>query len=130
MIDIAQPAPLNLTAKLKGLVESRGFNIAITTVIVINALVLGLETSPHVMAAAGPLLLALDAAALWVFTVEIGLKLWLYRGRFFREGWPDCPERFRGDIRRAVADWLASMTDRYALRLWQDLFIPRRWGML
>jgi voltage-gated sodium channel len=56
-------------------------------VIVINALVLGLETSPRVMAAAGPLLLALDAAALWVFTVEIGLKLWLHRGRFFREGW-------------------------------------------
>jgi voltage-gated sodium channel len=87
LIEVTQPAPLDYTAKLKGLVESRGFNITITTVIVINAIVLGLETSPGAMAAAGPLLLAIDAAALWVFTVEIGLKLWLYRARFFRDGW-------------------------------------------
>lgn len=87
MIEISQPAPLDFTAKLRRVVESRGFNITITTVIVINAIVLGLETSPRVMAAVGPLLLAIDSAALWVFTVEIGLKLWLYRGRFFRDGW-------------------------------------------
>jgi voltage-gated sodium channel len=87
LIDIARPAPLELTAKLKGLVESRGFNITITTIIVINAVVLGLETSPRVMSLAGPLLLTIDAVALWVFTVEIGLKLWIYRTRFFRDGW-------------------------------------------
>jgi len=87
LIEVTQPAPLNLTARLKGLVESRGFNITITTVIVINAIVLGLETSPRVMASAGPLLLAIDALALWVFTIEISLKLWVHRGRFFREGW-------------------------------------------
>ena len=39
------------------------------------------------MDAAGPLLLAIDAAALWVFTIEIALKLWVYRSRFFRDGW-------------------------------------------
>ena len=87
MIEISQPAPLNLSAKLKGVVESRGFNVAITAVIVINAIVLGLETSPRVMAAAGPLLLAIDTAALWLFTVEIGLKVWVYRASFFRGGW-------------------------------------------
>jgi voltage-gated sodium channel len=87
LIEIAQPAPLDFTAKLRRAVESRGFSLTITTVIVINAIVLGLETSPRVMAAVGPLLLAIDTAALWVFTVEIGLKLWLYRGRFFRDGW-------------------------------------------
>ena len=87
MIEISQPAPLNLSAKLKGVVESRGFNVAIPAVIVINAIVLGLETSPRVMAAAGPLLLAIDTAALWLFTVEIGLKVWVYRASFFRGGW-------------------------------------------
>ena len=87
MIEATQPAPLNLTAKLKALVESRGFNVTITAIIVINAVVLGLETSPRVMTVAGPLLLAIDAAALWVFTIEIGLKLWVYRARFFRDGW-------------------------------------------
>ena len=87
MIEATQPAPLDFTAKLRRVVESRGFNLTITTVIVINAIVLGLETSPRVMAAVGPLLLAIDTAALWVFTVEIGLKLWLYRRRFFGDGW-------------------------------------------
>ena len=86
-MDVARPAPLSLTAKLRGIVESRGFNLTITAVIVINAITLGLETSPTVMAAAGPALLAIDTAALWIFTVEIGLKLWVHRARFFRDGW-------------------------------------------
>lgn len=71
---------------LRSLVESRAFNITITTVIMINAVTLGLETWPKAMATAGPLLLAIDATALWVFTIEIGLKLWTYRSRFFRDG--------------------------------------------
>ena len=72
---------------VRDIVESRGFTIAITAVIVINAITLGLETSPTAMDAAGPLLLAIDAAALWIFTVEIALKLWVYRSRFFHDGW-------------------------------------------
>jgi len=54
---------------------------------VINAITLGLETWPRAMAVAGPVLLAIDSTALWIFTVEIGLKLWLYRSRFVRDGW-------------------------------------------
>jgi len=80
---LAPPAP----ALLKSIVESRGFTLAVTIVIAINAVTLGLETWPLAMQAAGPLLLALDTVALWFFTVEIGLKLWLYRGRFFRDAW-------------------------------------------
>ena len=72
---------------LKSIVESRGFTLAVTIVIAINAITLGLETWPPAMKAAGPLLLALDTLALWFFTVEIGLKIWLYRGRFFRDPW-------------------------------------------
>jgi voltage-gated sodium channel len=72
---------------LRAFVESRGFNIAITTVIVVNAISLGLETSPRAVAAAGALLQALDRAALLVFTIEIALRLWVYRARFFRGGW-------------------------------------------
>ena len=87
MIDIPRHAPLNVTAMLRDIVESRGFNFTITMVIVINAITLGLETSPRAMQAAGPLLLAIDSTALWIFTVEIGLKLWVFRTRFFRDGW-------------------------------------------
>ncbi len=50
--------------------------------------------------------------------------------RFFAEGWPDCPERLRADPERAVGDYLASMTDRYAMRRWQELFVPRRWSFM
>lgn len=79
--------PFNGTALLRSIVESRIFSSVIMFVIVINAIALGLETSPRVMSAAGPLLLAIDTAALWIFTIEIGLKLWLYRSRFIRDGW-------------------------------------------
>ena len=87
MIDIAQKMPFNGTALLRSIVESRIFSSVIMFVIVINAIALGLETSPRVMSAAGPLLLAIDTAALWIFTIEIGLKLWLYKSRFIRDGW-------------------------------------------
>ena len=72
---------------LKSIVESRGFTLAVTIVIAINAITLGLETWPPAMQAAGPLLLTLDTVALWFFTVEIGLKIWIYRGGFFRDPW-------------------------------------------
>ena len=87
MIKALRQPGLKVAANITAIVESRAFSIAITSVIVINAIVLGLETSPRVMAVAGPLLLAIDSAALWIFTTEIGLKIWLYRGRFFRGGW-------------------------------------------
>jgi voltage-gated sodium channel len=72
---------------LTGLVESRAFSTLITVVIVINAISLGLETSATAMAAVGPWLRAIDTAALWVFTLELALKLVAWRGRFFRSGW-------------------------------------------
>ena len=39
------------------------------------------------MAAIGPWLLAIDTIALWIFTLELGLKLTAWRTRFFRDGW-------------------------------------------
>ena len=89
----AQPLPThpdsarNAAGSVRRLVESRWFGAAITAVIAINAITLGLETWPRAMAAAGPLLSALDRAALLIFTVEISLKLWVYRRGFFTHGW-------------------------------------------
>ncbi len=87
MTEITRPAPTRVSDLLRGFVESRGFSLTITAVIIINALTLGLETSPRAMAVAGPYLLALDSAALWIFTIELSLKLWLYRSRFFGDAW-------------------------------------------
>ncbi|HZG08288.1 MAG TPA: ion transporter [Allosphingosinicella sp.] len=68
-------------------VESRRFEHAITAVIVINAIGLGLETSPEVMARFGGIIQALDRAAIAIFVVELAIKLFAYRLSFFRNGW-------------------------------------------
>jgi voltage-gated sodium channel len=56
-------------------------------VILFNAVILGLETSDTVTSRAGTLLAALDRACLSIFVVEISLKLYAQRMRFFRDGW-------------------------------------------
>lgn len=86
-IAVSGQMPLTAAGMLRRVVESRIFGSLITFVIVINAITLGLETSHRAMSVAGPLLLAIDTAALWIFTFEIGLKLWVYRSRFVRDGW-------------------------------------------
>ena len=67
--------------------RSRRFEWFITTVIVLNAVTLGLETYPGVMNAIGPALLAFDRIVLAIFVVEILLKLTAFGARFFREPW-------------------------------------------
>ncbi|MDJ0709024.1 MAG: ion transporter [Woeseiaceae bacterium] len=72
---------------LREFVESRAFQYFVTAVIIVNAITLGLETSPTMMGLAGPVLHVIDSAALWIFTIELLLKLGVYRLRFFRDGW-------------------------------------------
>lgn len=59
----------------------------IIALILINAVLLGLETWPAAMAAAGGLILALDRAILVVFVVEITLRLYVHRCAFWRDPW-------------------------------------------
>ena len=68
-------------------VESKPIQNFIIGLIVINAIILGLETSPTIMAHIGPQLIALDKLILGVFVVEIGLKLIAQGPSFFRRGW-------------------------------------------
>ncbi len=56
-------------------------------VIVLNAIVLGLDTSPTISGSIGGLLGVIDTACLLVFIVEILLKLFAYRFGFFKNGW-------------------------------------------
>lgn len=69
------------------LVERPAFGLFITIVIAVNAVTLGLETSPAAMNAAGGLLVVIDRVALAIFVVEILLKLIAKGPRFFRSGW-------------------------------------------
>ncbi len=73
--------------KIKTMIESAWFQNAIMAVIVVNAVVIGLETSPALMASFGPILIALDEIAITIFVIEILLKLLVYRLQFFRSGW-------------------------------------------
>lgn len=82
-----EPSANGLQAHILRLVQSPGFQNFIIAVIIVNGVTLGLETSHRAMALAGPLLLALDRICLGIFIVEIGMKLFAQRGRFFREGW-------------------------------------------
>ncbi len=59
----------------------------ILALILINAVTLGLETSPAVMAQAGGFILALDKAILAVFVVEIAIRVYVHRLAFFRDPW-------------------------------------------
>ncbi|MBS0123731.1 ion transporter [Thetidibacter halocola] len=60
---------------------------AIIGVIVLNAVMLGLETSSAIMAQAGGLIRAVDMACLAIFVAEIAAKLVARGWRFFRSGW-------------------------------------------
>jgi voltage-gated sodium channel len=55
--------------------------------IVLNAILLGLETSPTAMAAAGQLIVAADRAILGVFVVELLARLHVHRAAFWRDPW-------------------------------------------
>ena len=55
--------------------------------ILVNAALLGLETSATAMAAAGGLILGLDRAILAVFVAEIALRLYAHRAAFWRDPW-------------------------------------------
>ena len=81
---LAQP---ELRARLLAFIEHPRVQRVILALILINAVTLGLETAPSVMAVAGDLILALDKAILSVFVAEIAIRLYVHRWAFFRDPW-------------------------------------------
>ena len=76
-----------LRVAVRNWVESPRVQNCIMVLIVINAIVLGLETVPSVMQEYGVILLAIDSVILGVFVVEILLRLFAHRLAFFRDPW-------------------------------------------
>jgi voltage-gated sodium channel len=68
-------------------VHSAKFTRFITALILINAVTLGLETSPAMMAKYGSILSVIDHTILFIFVCEILLKLFSFRLNFFGSGW-------------------------------------------
>ena len=78
---------MTLREKTTAFLETARVRNFIVAVIVFNAVILGMETSESIMAAAGGVILALDRLCLAIFVAELLLKLFAYGGRFFRSGW-------------------------------------------
>lgn len=76
--------------RLAALVDSDRFNLAISVVIIVNAVILGLETFPAVMESQESTLVLLNEICYGIFVVELVLRLASYGRRpqdFFKSPW-------------------------------------------
>jgi len=74
-------------ASVKQFIESKNFEWFITGLVVLNALILGLETNAGLVGRHGELFSAVSYTLLLIFTVELLLRLYVYREKFFSDGW-------------------------------------------
>jgi voltage-gated sodium channel len=73
--------------RLAKMVDGPRAQMAVTAVIVLNAVVLGLQTHPSLREAHRAWLHGVDLACLAVFVTELGMRLVAYGWRFWRSGW-------------------------------------------
>jgi len=73
--------------KLRNYFESLGFQRLIVTLIIMNSILIGFETSSYVMNLYGYYIDIFDLTLLTLFTIEIILKLYVYRLSFFKNAW-------------------------------------------
>ncbi len=73
--------------KLKSFVESGPIQRLIIILILVSAVLLGLETSKSVVETWGAWLFLFDRVIIIVFVIEIVLRLMVYRTQFFRDPW-------------------------------------------
>ncbi len=76
-----------MRASVTRFISDSRFSNFILAVIVLNAIVLGLQTSNNLMAKAGNILELIDNICLGIFVVEILLKFFAHHLRFFKSGW-------------------------------------------
>ncbi|MFY7698481.1 MAG: ion transporter [Legionella sp.] len=75
------------SVSLKDLISTKAWANCIALLIVINTLVLGMETYPGVMKTYGNILNSIDQTILYVFILELLLRLIVYRFNFFKDPW-------------------------------------------
>jgi voltage-gated sodium channel len=87
MIKAVEDTTPGMRGAIRRRMESSGVQYFITLLIVINAIILGLETVPLAMEHYGAFLLAVDHFILAVFVIEILLRIYAHRLAFFRDPW-------------------------------------------
>ena len=73
--------------KIRSLVESSLFERFILIVILLNTIDLGLETSPYLIEHYGLALEVANIVFIAIYLVEMLLKLYAWRGAYFKNGW-------------------------------------------
>lgn len=73
--------------RVRAFIASARFERAITALILANAITLGIEASPLVAARFGDALYVFDRLVLLVFVVELLMRCFVHRGRFFQDPW-------------------------------------------
>jgi voltage-gated sodium channel len=81
------PPTSSLQRAAQRLVEAPRFGKFILTLIVLTAIILGLETSKEITARWGTILELINNVFLFVFVVELLLRMFAWRLRFFKDGW-------------------------------------------
>ena len=69
---------------LSQIVESKWFQNTVLAVILLAGVVVGLETSPKIMAEYGPILRPLDRIIIWLFAIEAAMKMGAHGSRPYR----------------------------------------------
>ena len=77
----------NLREQLNRFIEYRRVQNFIITLIVINAVLLGLETYPQIMQLGGTQIILADRIILSIFVIEIAIRIFVYRLSFWRDPW-------------------------------------------
>ena len=78
---------LGLKHRIEAFWALKSVQNVVIALILINAVLLGMETSPRIMASWGKLITTLDHAILTVFVVEIASLLFARGWRFFKDPW-------------------------------------------
>jgi voltage-gated sodium channel len=81
------PAPTSIRQGIETFLLRPWTQHTILVLIVVNAILMGLETSTTLMEQTGSLILSIDRAILMVFVVELSLRIFVYRLAFFRDPW-------------------------------------------
>jgi len=76
-----------LQARIRRWIENSRVQHGIMALIIVNAIILGLETDAAIMAQHGRILLAVDQVILGIFVIEILLRIYAHRLAFFRDAW-------------------------------------------
>ena len=78
---------MNIRLRLSQIIEARATQLIIIALIVLNAIVLALETSASIVLQYGSILRLADQILLSIFVVELLLKIFTQGRQFYRDPW-------------------------------------------